>query len=724
MNKLARWISIIGLVFCTLLTVHILDLKSKDAYLDIEGYEVVGISFNNDLNLSYDKLEEIVNAARQNHIVLAKLKESRLDDNTDVYLSSAVGNETISFLSHSKNVNLRNRNCKSESACYITTENTKDKNVYGDIKDFLANNTYHYYSLERLIDKQQYIFGDYAVYYTDYKDYELFVAKTANILNVTREGIENPFYQVSKSSTNYFIFILGFLFLLQLIFHFIFQVFSMYNQSRKISILKLQGHSDFHIFKRMSKVDAKYLIFLSTLMLLGSLLLPNITIVIFLIILFFHIFYISLTMLSCYLSVRVITMRHRVIDLLKNKVITSSIVVVAYIFKCIITIVMSVLLCMEIVNLTHYMELKKVGDNYQYMENYSYFPKVNIENEAVSEYGKFNQFYKELYYSKVDCIYADFSMYNYDITQDDMISNLLKKKQYFLFGSVDANYVIKEGLDLMTLEGVGIDVSSLPSEEILLFPKSKIEDIDDFKKFFINEFQSEYNFEKETVLDRVYVYRDKQLKTFAPTLDGTGQLDAPILRKIDVNSNKPYFDYMSGLNIAGTGEDTALKINSNNQNTYDEIYPFIEKVGLSDALTSNNYYTYQDYFSGKLDFAYSEFSSLLIVVLCILFFYMEIIINTSKIYTEWKVNTIVVKSVLGFKKFDIFKELITLNVIVDMISYSISLIIVVLFNMANMLILLCLVYLVIIVLNVYLSMGLVDRYTKKKKTMILKGERI
>lgn len=429
-------------------------------------------------------------------------------------------------------------------------------------------------------------------------------------------------------------------------------------------------------------------------------------------------------MLSCYLSVRVITMRHSVIDLLKNKVITSSIVVVAYIFKCIITIVMSVLLCMEIVNLTHYMELKKVGDNYQYMENYSYFPKVNIENEAFSEYGKFNQFYKELYYSKVDCIYADFSMYNYDITQDDMISNLLKKKQYFLFGSVDANYVIKEGLDLMTLEGVGIDVSSLPSEEILLFPKSKIEDIDDFKRFFINEFQSEYNFEKETVLDRVYVYRDKQLKTFAPTLDGTGQLDAPILRKIDVNSNKPYFDYMSGLNIAGTGEDTALKINSNNQNTYDEIYPFIEKVGLSDALTSNNYYTYQDYFSGKLDFAYSEFSSLLIVVLCILFFYMEIIINTSKIYTEWKVNTIVVKSVLGFKKFDIFKELITLNVIVDMISYSISLIIVVLFNMANMLILLCLVYLVIIVLNIYLSMGLVDRYTKKKKTMILKGERI
>ena len=722
MNKLSRWIAILGLVFCTLITVHILDLKSKDGYLTMKGYDVAGVMFNNDLNLNYEKLNEILDVAKRNHVVLMKIIETKT--NVDAYLSTGVGEETIAFLSNSKDVDRIKDSCKNNSNCYITTKENRDKNVYAYIKDFLSNNNYQYYSINQLIENQKYIFGSYTVYYKSYDDYEKFINECSTILETNREGLELPFYQVSKSATNYFILILAVIFLLQLVFHFIFQVFSMYNQSKKISILKLQGRNDYHIFKKMCQIEAKYLLFFSVLMLLLCLFLPNITIQYLLFILLFHIVYILFTMLSCYCSVKLITMKHNIIDLLKNKVITSSIVVVSYVFKGVITIVMSVLLCVEIVNLSNYMHLKNIEDNYQYMEKYSYFPKINVENEDFSNYDKFNQLYKELNENGIDCIYADFSGFNYDSSEDQMMRELLDSKQYFLFGSVDINYVKEEKLRLINLDGIQVEISSLPSSEVLLFPKSKEKDIEKFKSFYRKEYQTEYDFSKDTLVDHIYVYEDRQLKTFAPTLDGTGEIDSPILRKIDVNSTKSYFDYMSGLDIAGTGENTALKINSDNQNAYDDVYPFIEKVGLSEALTNNNYYSYQDFFGNKLDFAFSEFSSLLIVVMCILFFYIEIIINTSRIYTEWKVNSIVVKSILGFKKFDVFKNLIFLNFGVDVLCYSVSLIILIALNMTNLLILLCLIYLIIIIVNICLSIILVEKYTKKKKLSILKGERI
>ena len=235
MSKITKIISIVSiLVVNFLFLIYIEEYESKK-YTTLNGYNIesISITYNDDRSVARDNLKQIVTLANKNNVILQKVNVNSSDvSKWNVYISAENINQLISLLKNNFKINLTKNDYNNKS--FISTYIQQDSNQIGKINDFLNNDYYNYYLIDKLIDDGNNVHGTYFVFYKDWKDYSNFLNQANEFLGYDTKA--NIFTDSLEMNVLFVMFVsLTFL----LLFYFIFQMYEYYSKSKKIGCMKL-----------------------------------------------------------------------------------------------------------------------------------------------------------------------------------------------------------------------------------------------------------------------------------------------------------------------------------------------------------------------------------------------------------------------------------------------------------------------------------------------------
>ncbi|MEG2322109.1 MAG: hypothetical protein RSB71_01285 [Bacilli bacterium] len=678
MKKMTKIIPIIMIVLLTALTLIYIDFKEANVYLNFKQFDrgTMSIEYNNDNGNFINNVKEIQSIAKKNNVILAKSNiDNKKENGVNVYISLETINEMCELLN--KNFKIKKLNDSKNKTGFISTYNNDTNNQIGLINDLFGDHYYSYYLMDEMIEKNDNMFGEYFIFYTNFQDYSNFMNDVNNFM-----GVDMRSTSLSNGVQGYIgILIIGsaiFLFL----FYLIFQVYEYNNDSKKIGCMRLLGFDMQKINKNMIIRKLKiYCISLILTLLLAIVFIKNITFYHLILLLGVDFIIILVTYLISLLSCIIINKNYQITNILKMQNITLKISKVSYIFKTLMTMM---LLCFFVITFKSVLNLSDKLKSYNESKNllnYGIFQSYVANQPEAYDYNKQYNLYLNII-NNMETFYAQFNDYSqYTTTDWKNIKSDEKNGKFYIYDSIDKNYIKKENIKIYDLDNNEVDINSIQNI-FFLFPKSKKNQIDVFEKFnsdtdeYYLKFNSKYTF-------NAYLYDDQKIDTYQINYK---YIESPILRVIDTSLKKPYFADGLGISLFGNGLITGLKIkliDDDKEKTMETLSEYIDKSEMTNLFGASSFITYNDYFNDEI--IASEllvlFSSLAIVL--ILGVYILISLQLIKLFIKGKKKDILVKKLLGFDNNIIFEKLYRKNLNNTILSIILSFIILIIFKQIN-----------------------------------------
>ncbi|WP_305118582.1 hypothetical protein, partial [Thomasclavelia cocleata] len=294
---------------------------------------------------------------------------------------------------------------EDSSNIYAATKKSNDKLLKYKLDDILHNDNFAIFSFKKLIDNQGYLFSDYQIFYENEQEYIEYINQIKEIFG---DDLKVNIQEQNIQSSNEILISLLILIIAGL-FYLIIEVFSIYNISKKLVIMKLLGFSNFMILKKVVKKDVNFYISLSILLIIIDFIIIPYKANIFSFIIIYVLIILIFLGLS-YLSIYIICYKKSMIELLKNKLIISKLIKLCGAFKIIINSLFIIILMITLTTSSSYFNKLEELHNMKEIINYAFFAQINEHNEQYNEIDRsnLNRLYKLLEDTDLNYIYAEF----------------------------------------------------------------------------------------------------------------------------------------------------------------------------------------------------------------------------------------------------------------------------------------------------------------------------
>ncbi len=661
MKKIIKVFPILILIVISILTVILEDMKEKELYRNVSGYHNTNFIIpENEEDITNEDIDKVIESAKSHNVVLIRVTYDDDNRSVDQYISS----EDI-FTLYRNQLNLKLKN--TDSLLGITTYKDESTLYY---PDFLNNDKYSFYPINMMKDRGIYRFGSYVAYYQNEEDYFKFKDEAKDILNVPMESLYNEYAGQHGEPFFFYNMVTVFCIAFFALFYFVLTVFLFYRDSKKTGILTLLGFDNIGILKNnLRNFSIRIVIASLILFILSLLFLPNIKLSILIKLIEIDVFILVLSIVLSYLALLFLQKYFSLSNILKKQSVVHKISNLCLICKFVMMSCMILLTIYFVPLIQESLHASRGLKDNKVLMDYAVFPRYRVENGEHNDYDKYLKLYQEILDSDIEHIYASFSDYSRKDKKFNEEANLseLSGKSYRI-ASVDKNYLNLYSVVCYDSNGNVIDPKNI-DQEFYLLPMSKKDYRDGLKSYI--EKRYEHNNINENVL--IYYYENRLLDTF-DSQDGDKTVDSPIIRVIHKNNPYTYIQNSYGLSIAGIGMNTALKFNvSGNDHVYQQLLPCIKKAGLEDVLVEENFVKYKDYYNEVMTRVHNSnmiFISGISFCLCV---YVFIIFQTFSLFVDARKKEILVKSILGFNRKDIFKSVILWNIGATFIPISCAL---------------------------------------------------
>lgn len=711
MRKFIKVFPILLLIIIITLFVMSADLSMKEKYTRYDGYNMSGINLNKDSFNEEKSITDIYEIAVKNRVIMVKTQFDLESNITKLYLST----ENISsFFSNYFNLTEIHKN---PSGFIATFYSSSDEQSYY-LPDFLRNDKFEFHSL--LFESQDniYKYGDYSIYSNNESNYSGYISDVSEYLDVPSESflIEN-WGQLDTKSGLLYIAILVCIIVFSLTL-FLVTVFSLYRESKKIGTLQLLGFNTPSLIKVFIRNNLNYVVFTAPILILLSTLLPNVTIshIFFVILICLLVIIISAGITS--ISILIVIRKTVVSNVIKNESLTNFLTNISMLFKAAVTVTF-ILLAVSL--LPDFNEFNANRSNYlgnKIVNDYAVFPSFKVDNEQSDKNENYLKFYKSLKDSNVDYLYSDFRSYTEgDSESEKYYEDSEMNGTAFRVAVIDEKYIEKYKIDYYDQEGN--PQSGNFSRTFYLFPKSKTSVLENF----IEKMRA-YNIRLSIESEPLFYYYDDAIYNFDTFAINSSKyhIKSPFIRVIGDDLQVSYVDSFLGIDVVGTGMNTALKFNiqQGKQETYAKLEKYISSSNLSKVIPYDNFTSYSDYL-GTQNAALRTILSVLIVGLTLIaLIFLFVIIQIFSLYIESHSSQINVKILLGFKKYDIFRDIIIWSSLISIVPSIVFCLLLTYLNYANFL-LVCIVGFCFIVIDIVSCALLVKLINMSKIKEKLKG---
>ncbi|MDD2409970.1 MAG: hypothetical protein PHD03_04570 [Bacilli bacterium] len=721
MKIIPKIIPVIMMLVTTFLSIFFLDVNQSRKYLQIDSYEkkFIRIDYNENIKIDGSIIDEILQLAKANNVIIQKANFSNIDSNVrNVYFSFDKPEELYKFIGDNFRLKQFNSDMINNNA-FISTYYHNDDNQIAIIPDLLKNDYYNYYKFDKLISDGGNLYGEYLVYYKNYSDFDKFSNGVKNLL-----GQDIVSFSIFNNLYKYIIIIIFGSVSILMLFYFIFQIYETYYKSQQIGCMKLLGYSESKIANIiMGKKIKMYFLFELFLLLSSFVFVKNINFFAFIFLFSINLVLIVLTILINYICVKIIFHGYNISNILKKQNIAIKIAKTSGKLKVITTALIIITLSILFNNLsTLYSELK-VYQNSKELLQYGVLASFNADSEERFDYQKHSELYKNIVNNEhLNTFYANFDYYIIRSEKEKELGEELEKNgTFFKYGSVDKNYLEKEKIDVYDLNNNIVDISEI-NHIFFLFPKSKKGKIELFKEFYQRRSKDEYQKYNIDNKFEAYVYDDKLLNSYRLDQD-IKYVNSPILRVINENLRLSYIESSLGINIFGTSLETSLKIEiiNNKKKTFEILKKEIEKTGLENLISIDNFISFSDYFNDEIRLSkiitFTTFSATSILFLV----YLIISIQVISLYVKSEIQNVTVKYLLGYNSSKIFSAIIDKNMIYNMSAVILSGLILILINYFNILIYLVSIS-IFLVVDLIVTFVIINIHDFSKIHLQLKGE--
>ncbi|MEG0345474.1 MAG: hypothetical protein RR435_03720 [Erysipelotrichaceae bacterium] len=663
MKKIVRIFPIIVLVILNILIVLTKDMQQKETYKNFESFNMVGFTIpDNTENIKEEQLKLVYTAALSNDVVLIKTVYNENNNSIDSYV---VTNNLLDLMSKQLDFDIDDSiiaNTKS-----VATYKKDDPSSYY-VRDLLNNDRYAFYKADDMRNNHIYRYGTYSLYYKNEDNCQKFFNEAAYILNTPKEKLYNDFWGHYNGHSEVMFIAILFSFGFFILFYFILVVFLFYRNSKKIGVLLLLGYSKKDVLNIINKKYFVLLTIISVLLCSGSIIiLPNTDFRLFISMLFIGVLLIVLTCIVSYLALLFICKYTDLSNILKKQSIVQKVSNACLVVKFIMVIVIILFTLNVFPMLKEAMHSKNILEESKLLMDYAVFPRIKVENTENDDYDKYLKFYKLIDEKRIDHFYVRFDEYLQ--TDEEIIRNfddLEKNGQAFRTASVDLNYLDKFELNYFDDKQQPVAIKSI-KQEFYLIPQSK-KDYEAELRNITEEKYTHYNISNPVL---IYYYQDYTFDTY-DSVKGVAKVASPIIRVVHEDNPYTYMQKSYGLDIAGTGMNTALKFKiTNNENLYQtELLECINEAGLSNVLSEDQFVSYKTYYADEI--ANSKKMSMLFygVISIALLIYIALVIQTFVLFIDARKNEILVKSIMGFSRKEIFLPVIGWNIGATMLPIS------------------------------------------------------
>ena len=667
MKKIIKVFPLMVLIILTCLTVFVADMNERQRYKTILGYEEAGFTIpENAENITNDEIDQVFLVAKENHVVLMKTSYDKANDAVVNYVTT----DNVCKL-YGDQLGIE---AGDLSHCLgISTYDDKDSYHHNDILD---NDRYSFYPSSLMRDRKVYRYGPYMAFYRNEADYMRFLDGVSAVMGVSPDALHNEFLGQLAEPIGYFKTAYGMCFMFFCLFYFVQAVFLFYRDAKKIGILTMLGYSDGDILRVTLHGRVGSMIVASVIMIVASaVVVPNITLGIVASLIGTYLTVITMTVGISFLALLFMHKFFSVSNVLKKQSLVRKISDLCLICKFVMVTSMMVITigCLPLLQET-YGSIRKLKDN-RILMDYAVFPRVRVDNEEYDDYDKFLAFYKQVQDNNVDSVYVNFG--GYLETDPEVVANYQQFEETgtsFRMATVNEDYLSLYELRCYTQTGTVTDLNSF-TQEVYLIPESKKEYTDGVVTYTEEKYKH-YNISDPVV---VYYYDDRSFDTF-DSEKGVTKVDSPIFRVISENDPYTYFENSYGIDVAGTGMSTALKFKVSDTDDFyhDKLFACIKAAGLQSVLVEDNFVRYDDHYNdliAKVQNTNILFLGSLTLCLCI---YVYMILQTFVLFIEARKKDILVKSLLGFRRRDVFKKVIVWNVVATLLpvgcicAYSIA----------------------------------------------------
>lgn len=651
MKKLVNIFPIFVLIILNFLIITIEDMKERELYKKIDGYQSIGFVIPENVeHITNHEIDKLFDLAKQTQVVLVKTTYNEEQDSIEKYVSSDDVYGLFQQQFHFDDVNTNHYQS-------ISTQKEEGSAYYLDL---LNNDRYSFYPISSMKEKEVYPYGSYLLYYPNESSYLTFIKQAKQILQVEPELLASAY--LGQLQEPIFIFQIGILFCIGffILFYFLLTVFVFYKNTKSIGIFMLLGFSNQDILKKMVRKNIRYLLSITVILLFVSLfVLPNLKYQVLYNLIKMDLLIVVSTILLSYLALLFLQKFYTLSNILKKESLIKNISNLCLFSKCVMVgcMILIVVNCIPLIHETM-MSTKTLKEN-ELLMNYAVFPRLNVENGEYSNYNSYLEFYKSLQSHNIDHIYVSYGPYlEKDKETIENFENLEKNGDMYRIASVDLNYLNLYSLSCYTAEDTLVDIRDM-EQEFYLLPKSK----KNYQTAFRKKMQERYEQYHISYPVQVYYYDDQVFDTY-DSQKGVQKVNSPIFRVVDKENPYTYFENSYGLDVAGTGMNTALKFLVNQTSGYyqTKLLPCIIEVGLSNALTEDNFVKYKDYYNELNVKVYTANIMLVGVLLTCFIIYFIMLFQTFVLYIDARKSKILAMSFMGFHRKEIFRSTILWNI--------------------------------------------------------------
>lgn len=545
----------------------------------------------------------LVEAAKECKVNIFRPNINNKADDTVEILKYVLLTRNTSFFDHIKikNGSVLSVDDTQDSDFFLTTKNTNDKNQIGIIKSFGGN---HHITIKPLQNsyKSLPVEGRYFVEASDDKVFNFFLNSFADKLNkyyveyeasfTPKEFIENVSETYNESTT--LVNNLTYIYYLILVILLFFIIYYIFNESKKIGIMKMHGISNLHLWWI---IVGKLIIvvFVTTLIVstFFSILVENTTVqfVYDTLInqLLTYLFILALSLASyIYLS------RIRISQIIKNRKDTNGIFVLNMILKTVCSIILVLIgtsILREYVTVHDKQENLK---NWEHSKDYGIFYPLYIGHDQ-DDFNNGAPKYKatismDLYpiLNKMGAIYIDARQY------EEM--SLILNRDYNGIFSVKVNNNYLQEFPIYDKHNVPVKISKDTENWVLLVPEKYQNREKEIRHFFEGEREARIKYTEDFLqievpndigdqqIDIIWLADNQEIFSFNPEVFKY-QNNIIIDPIIEVLTEKN--DFIKDIAILGNGGKDALKVKLINRDvalTYKTLEPELKRLKLDDNL--------------------------------------------------------------------------------------------------------------------------------------------
>ncbi len=670
MKKIIKLFPTFIFMLLTLLLISYIDINEKINYDRFKSYNLIGFEINpNNENITSDIINDIFHIAKEKDILLVKDIFNENSNSTDLYVSTK---DLFKLYDSKFKVEKLNEVADNSFIATFKTDNQKQSHY---IPDFLNNDRFVFYLTDAMEENNVYRYGSYSLFYENHNQLQIFIDDVAKLLNEPKDKLLNDNWGQLSSHADMLLTAIVICILFIFLFYLI-TIFQLYKESKKIGCLLLLGFNKFDIMVVMMKANIKILVFSSLCYFcLCSFLISNNHLFFMIVLLLLYVIMITLTIIISYLGILFVCKYSSISNILKKSSLVNNISKL-FLFSKFIMVGIIILFVISFIPIIKdsYMLTQNLKESKLLMD-YAVFPRFDVENSEYDKDENYLTFFRSLEDFGIDYIYVDFR--DYLITDEASLDTFESQEaigETFRTASIDRNYLKKHSIEIYDLQNQKIDYNTNHTEMFLL-PDSKQGYYERLYNW-VKKRNTRLNIDSDV---NIYFYKDSTLRTY-DAIKGIQSVESPILRVINKNYNITYFQNYTGLDIAGTGMNTALKIDisTGKDQVLANLQACLENANLQETLTNSNFISYQDFYNDELGRLRKNNMFFIVGMSLLLSIYITLVIQTFILYIESKMNRVLVKVLLGHDRKNIFNDIIYLNigvsfmVIIGLVAYDIT----------------------------------------------------